>query len=218
MLVFFAMSASAGIPTWSEITSDSGWKSDSDNSTEWVGSVHVDTRTIQEVPCFVATANTDVAPDKLLEVAADVEGSTRWSSAGVTEASVMSKGDGWEEYYQYLDVPGWTMSSDRFWFLKGTVEKAADTIIFRWERLVDGGDHADKYQAVKAAHPSAIEPPVNTGGWVFKGAAGATQIKYYICTDSGGSIPTMVQNAATRRTLPDTLSDVVKEAKRRMGG
>jgi hypothetical protein len=119
------------------------------------------------------------------------------------------------EYSEYLDVPGWTMSSDRFWFLKGTVERTDPSIIFHWERLIDGGAHAARYAAVKAAHESAIEPPINVGAWTFTTTATGSEVKYYVCTDAGGSIPMAVQTAATRRTLPDTVGDLVREGRRR---
>jgi hypothetical protein len=207
--------AFAATPTWSQLFADSGWTSDSDNNTSDAGMVHVDTRQIEGIPCFRATATATATPDQLVAVAEDIEGSVQWSSAGVTESKVFSKSGGAMEYYQYLDVPGWTMASDRFWFLASTTTKTDTGITFKWNRLEAGGSHADAYQGVKTNHPDAVEPPVNVGGWMFEPKDGKTQVRYYICTDSGGSIPGFVQTAATRKTLPDTLSDLIKEANKR---
>jgi hypothetical protein len=71
------------------------------------------------------------------------------------------------------------------------------------------------YQKVKDEHPNAVEPTVNVGSWVFDAGDSGVKMTYSICTRPGGSIPVAIQNAATRRTLPDTLGDVVREARRR---
>ena len=44
---------------------------------------------------------------------------------------------------------------------------------------------------------------------------GIVQIDRGICTDAGGAIPQWLQRTTTRRTLPDTVGDLVREAKRR---
>lgn len=214
--VLFATSLALAAPTWSQITSSTAWVHDSDVTTSDAGAVSIDTTTIAGTPCFRAKTSTDASVGKLMETVSDIPGTKRWSTAGVTEAELLGKsGENWY-YYQFLDVPGWTMSADRYWFLKGTYTTSTTQSVFRWERVVDGGAYKTKFDAVKAAHPDAVEPPVNVGGWVFEGAAPSVKITYYICTDSGGSIPVFVQTSATRRTLPDTLSDAVREAKKRM--
>ena len=73
------------------------------------------------------------------------------------------------------------------------------------------------YRDFAAANPKAVEPPINVGGWYFKDAGAGVDITYLICTDAGGSIPYAIQNAATKKTLPDTVGDVVREAKKRLG-
>ena len=208
-----ASPAFAAAPTWAQVNTEAGWVHDSVMTGE-TAKIDVSTRTIAGTACFRARAQTHANPDKLLEVAADIEGSKQWSSAGLAEAKLLSKTGGQLDYYQVLDVPGWTMASDRFWFLHGTVERPAGSIFFRWERLEQGGAYRSQWQGVKTRYSSAVEPPVNVGGWVFTGS-GPVDIKYYICTDSGGSIPKTLQTAATRRTLPATVDDLVKEARKR---
>jgi hypothetical protein len=179
------------------------------------GQVTVYSATVGGVECFRGTAVTDVAGDKMLAVVSDVEGATRWSSAGITDAKLLSDASGRIEYFQYLDVPAWTLASDRFWFLTSTIERSEASIAFRWDRLADGGDHKATWEKIKSDNPSAIEPPINVGGWYFEKASDGTHVTYQVCTDTGGAIPAAVQNAATKKTLPDTLGDVVRAARTR---
>lgn len=179
------------------------------------GEVVIWKATISGVDCFRGTAVVDVPPEKLLDVVADVEGAKQWSSAGISEAKLLSRSGSQIAYYQYLDVPGWTMAADRFWFLSSTLERSPQRSSLKWVPLEAGGAHADVYTKVKAEHPNAVEPTVNVGSWVFEKGASGVDMRYSICTQPGGSIPAAIQNAATRRTLPDTLGDVVREARRR---
>jgi hypothetical protein len=215
MLVLLASAALAATPTWSQISQNTGWTHEADVATSDAGTVAISTRTIEGVQCFRAVSVTEASVDKLAEVAADIPSAMKWSTAGLTESVLLGKSGGTYQYYQYLDVPGWTMASDRFWFLEGTLEKTDAGAQFRWKRLENGGVHGEKYKAFLEAHSDAVEPPINVGGWVFAPKDGKTEVQYNICTDSGGSIPTMVQTAATRKTLPDTVSDLVREAKKR---
>ena len=198
--------ASIDSASWTEITR----KTHAD-----AGEVVVLGTKVSGVECFRGTATTDVPGAKLLDVVADVESAVRWSTAGVTEAKLLSRSGSRLEYYQFLDVPGWTMAADRFWFLTSTVESGSDRWALKWSRLEQGGAHKAAFDQVLVDHPGAVEPPVNVGSWVFSTANGATQMTYSVCTDSGGSIPAAVQSAATKKTLPDTLGDVVREARKR---
>ena len=205
------------VPTWNQVISQSGWAWYAARDTDSAGKVQVYKKTIGDLPCFQGVASTDVSPEILYQVAADIPGTMKWSSAGVKEAEVLGKNGDTMDYYQYLDVPGWTLSNDRFWFLRGTTAKSDGVIVFRWDALQGGGPYADRYARVRAEHPDAVEPPVNVGGWVFSTQDDGTRIQYYVCSDTGGSIPKAVQSAATQRTLPDTVNDLVREGKRRAG-
>jgi hypothetical protein len=180
------------------------------------GDVVVSKATVGGVECWRGSATTDVAPSKLLAVVSDIEGAKKWSSAGITEAKLLSRSGSRLEYYQYLDVPGWTMSADRFWFLTSTLEQSATRASLKWSPLGEGGGaHGAVWQQVKEAHPDAIEPTVNVGSWIFEDTGSAVAVTYSICTLPGGSIPAAIQSAATRRTLPDTVGDAIREARRR---
>ena len=215
VLLLASTPAWAGAPTWADIQAVSSWEDVSTRNHDAGGTIQVQRATLGELPCFKGSATTTVAAEALYEVAADVESTLSWSSAGVTQAELLGKAGDTMEYFQYLDVPGWTFASDRFWFLKGTTVRNGGTIEFRWERLVDGGAHKARWEQVKAENAGAVEPPVNVGGWVFAPNGSSTDVSYFICTDTGGSIPMAVQSAATKRTLPDTVGELIGEAKKR---
>lgn len=202
-------------PTWPEIRGP-GWVHQATRQHEAAGKVEILRKVVAGIECFQGRATVPLDPEVMFEVASDIEGAMRWSTAGVTDAAILSRSATVIDYYQYLDVPGWTLSADRFWFLHGHVERANGAITFWWERLVDGGPYAAKYRQVVAAHPDAVEPPVDVGGWIFTPLEGGTRAQYMICSDVGGSVPTSLQHAATTRTLPDNVGDLVREAKKRV--
>ncbi len=178
------------------------------------GTITIDKARVAEVDCFRgSTIAQGVSPDALLEAALDVVGAVEWSSAGLAEGRVLSRTGDRMAYYQYLDVPGWTMASDRFWVLHGRIRRQGAARSFTWDRLLDEAGNAVRAK-VKKAHPGAVEPPVNVGAWHFAPEGEGVGIRYVICSDTGGSMPRMLQNAATRRALPDTIGDVVRQARR----
>jgi hypothetical protein len=211
MLLFTAAWAS---PTHQGLESAS-WSEVTTITHKDAGDVVISRTMVGGVECWRGAATTEVAPAKLLGVVTDIEGAKQWSTAGITEAKLLSRSGNHLEYYQYLDVPGWTLSADRFWFLSSTVEQTATKATLKWSMLGEGGPHASVWQQVKAAHPDAIEPTVNLGSWSFEESSGTVSVTYSICTVPGGSIPAAIQSAATRRTLPDTVGDVIREARRR---
>ncbi len=212
--LLLATTAAAG-PTWSQVKSHTDWQAHSEKNHKDAGTVKVLKTTIDGVYCFKGEASADIDPEIGFAVAADIEGTLTWSTAGVKEAATLSSSGSTIDYYQYLDVPNWTMTKDRFWFLRGTVERSGGTVTFSWDRLEEGGPHNAKWTEVKEDYPKAIEPPVNVGAWVFTPADGTTEIEYFICTDTGGAIPESVAATATTTTLPDTVGDLVREARSR---
>ncbi|MFH1463383.1 MAG: hypothetical protein ABIO70_03255 [Pseudomonadota bacterium] len=212
--LLLVLAALAGTPTWPEMRT-AGWVHEATRTHAAAGTVEILSKTVAGTECFQGRAKVQLEPEIMFQVASDIEGAMRWSTAGVTDAATLLRTDTIIDYYQYLDLPGWTLSADRFWFLHGHVERAGGAVTFWWERLVDGGPYAAKWQAVKAAHPSALEPPVNVGAWVFTPVEGGTRVQYMVCSNVGGSIPTSLQNTATTHTLPDNVGDLVREATRR---
>ncbi len=217
MITLLAITAMAADPTHAEILEGAGWKAEAKIDARDVGNVEVLRKDIGAIPCFQARAKAPVAQASLEEIVADVAGHRKWSTSGLTESKLLGRSDGGADYYQYLDVPNWTFASDRFWFIHGSMSHDANGAgIWRWKNLKNGGDYKDVYAQVVANHAGAVEPPVNVGVWWFKAdGSGATDVRYYLCTDSGGALPSSLANAATRRTLPDTVTDLIREAKKR---
>ena len=220
MPLFFALLpvALAAGPTQAQIQGTTSWKEIATKSGKEAGEIKVLQATIAGIECFRGEAQISVPAATLLSVALDAEGATKWSSNDVTEAKILGKTANTVDYFQYLDTPGWTFSADRFWILRANVVRSGETLSMRWDRMGEqGGDYKDFYADVMQRHPDAIEPPINVGGWSFTTQADGTLIHYDICTNAGGSIPAGLQTMATKNTLPDTVNDLVKEAKRRAG-
>jgi hypothetical protein len=216
MVLLALVPLASAAPTHAQMEAAS-WAHSADRAHDDAGEVKVFSATVAGVQCFKATARTsEVDAKTLLTVVTDIPGAKRWSSAGITQAEVLGRAGNKVSYYQYLDVPGWTMASDRYWFLEGEIIDAGARKEMRWSPLPPTSPHAARHQSFKTANAGAVEPDVNVGAWVFTQAEFGVDIAYMICTE-GGSIPTAIQNAATRKTLPDTVGDVVREAKKRLG-
>jgi hypothetical protein len=216
LLGLVALVPAFAAPTHAQIESAS-WAQISTRDTDAAGTVTVYQATVAGMTCFKGTAVTPAPVDKLLEVACDIGSAKRWSTAGVTRSELLQKTASTLQYWEYLDTPGWTLASDRFWFVKASVGTTGETSFLRWDELADGGDFAAKFQEVRAEYPDAVEPVVNVGAWFFTKTDAGSRVDYEICTDPGGSIPVAIQTAAERRTLPDSLGDLVREARKRAG-
>ncbi|MCO4772458.1 MAG: hypothetical protein KDA24_20665 [Deltaproteobacteria bacterium] len=212
----FSAPAFAGEVTWSQIKSASNWEHLADRDHDDAGVIKVYVAELSGTKCLKGTVVTPGNSETYLSVATDIVGSKKWSSAGLSESEVLAKSGDTLDYYQYLDVPGWTGASDRFWFLRGTKETAGATRTFWWNRMGDnGGPHAKRFGEVIAANPDAIEPPLNVGGWTFTQKDGNVESNYFVCSDTGGVLPKAIQYAAAKKTLPDTVGDLIREAKKR---
>lgn len=195
---------------WSSLRAESGW-SVSYSTEKNIGTVKVLKKDINGFPCFQGQSNTTIDVPVLMGVATDITGAKKWSTAGVTKAEVLAQGGGVIDYYQYLDIP---FLSDRHWFLRGHIERSGVETRFRWDRISDS-EHPDKIRQLRAASPSAVEPPLNIGAWVFIEGDKDTQVRYYICTHPGGSVPDSLQSIGTEKTLPNNVVDLIVEAQRR---
>jgi len=177
-----------------------------------IGKVEVSTKKIEGIPCFVGKATADVEISILLDVARDIEGSLNWSSAGLQESKTLRKSGREMDYYQRISIP---LVSHRHWFLRGKTERRKAETLFYWDRLIDGGPHGEFYKKTIKEHSSAIEPPINVGGWSFIGEDSLVTVRYYICTHPGGMVPQRFQAIGTSQTLPNNLRDLILEGRRR---
>ncbi|MCB9680970.1 MAG: hypothetical protein H6733_05810 [Alphaproteobacteria bacterium] len=199
---------------WKVLADTSSWEKVATRDTD-VGQVEVRHRKLGELHCLQGLVTTNVSPQALLDVAQDVKSAKRWTSAPLTESVQLKAGPGWIEYEQYLDIPDWTMVTDRYWVLRGEPVVVDDGgRRFRWTRVSAQAAYPQLYERLSASG-LALEVPVNWGEWFFTPGTGGTDVRYSVCTDVGGSIPAWLQKMAAQRTLPDTVADLVKEAQRR---
>jgi hypothetical protein len=193
-------------PKWGDLNTEQGWERQSVEHPKGVESVAVDKKILGPMPCFRGTAHTNVAPRLLMDVVMDTESAMDWAKSDLDESIELGRNENVLDYYQYLDIP---IFSDRFWFLRATIEEENGLLRFRWERLIDGGPYATKWNSVRTENPSAVEPPINIGAWEFAPIEGKTRVRYIICTHPGGSVPLALQSIGTEQTLPGNIRDLI---------
>lgn len=215
-LVFATSVAYADGPTWPAIKATTSWEHLSDRSHDVAGTIAVHVAEIGGLKCLKGVSVTPGKADAYLTAAVDIPAAMNWSQAGLKYSEVLGTGASTVDYFQYLDVPGWTGASDRFWFLRGTTDTTSGVLTFWWDRMGErGGPHNARFEEVVAQNPSAVEPPLNVGGWTFVQEGANVRSSYHVCSDTGGSLPRAIQYAAAKQTLPDTVGDLVGEAIRR---
>ena len=198
------------------LLSDSGWESVGSKSTNETGPMSLHAKTIAGTVCVRAVAEVDVPADTVYEVITDVPAAQRFSSETLLESRVLGRDGANVHYYQHLDVPGWTMASDRYWVLSGHEVRTESSRAFRWQRFDWKTAYPDLAKAIASEHPAAVEPLTNYGSWVFEAAdGGKTRATYLICSDPGGSLPEWLKRQAATKTLPNTVQDVMREARKR---
>jgi len=203
-------------PTWPTIKATTSWEHLSDRSHDDAGTITVHVAEIDGIKCLRGQSSTPGTVGAYLGVAMDIRAALTWSTAGIKYSEVLASSGATIDYFQYLDVPGWTGASDRFWFLRGTKESAGGVETFWWDRMGDrGGPHNARFEEIVAENPDAIEPPLNVGGWSFQQDGANVKSTYYVCSDTGGVLPKAIQYAAAKKTLPDTVGDLVREAIKR---
>lgn len=219
MLAVWTISAAlAAAPAWDALRAEEGWEEVATKATEF-GEVRVLHRTIDEANCLQGVLTTTVPVERIVEVLLDVPSAVKWSSASLVYSDVVEELPGGEVVLmQYIDVPNWTLVADRFWIVRSGVKVLPDgERRYTWER-VPADRHPTVRDKAQAWAGKAIEPPVNWGEWMFRPSGGALQVRYRGCSDIGGAIPDWLQKLVASRTLPDTVADLVREARKRGGG
>jgi hypothetical protein len=203
-------------PAWDVISDADGWKELATRKSDY-GEVQVYVKEINSLACLQGILTADADVSRLLEVVTDIDSAVTWSSADLTDSKLLRRGPGTIDFYQYLDVPNWTLVADRYWFLRAEWESEDRGARFRWTRLDPDSTYADRRAEILDYNDRAVEPPINWGEWVFSNEGPTTEVRYRACADIGGVIPQSIQRWVATRTLPDTVADVVREAIRRQG-
>jgi hypothetical protein len=217
LLLVLAVGSAAAAPTLSTLLAESGWEAKGTRDHKDSGlEITIDHKWVGELPCLRGMTTAEVSPEALLAAATDIPSATRWSSAPLSASRVLGRGADSIDYYQHLDIPGWTGAKDRYWVLRGRVKRDAGVLRFQWERFDGRTPYPDLSAELAADHPSAIEPPTNLGEWRFTPKdGGMTEVRYYVCSDSGGKLPSALERVAALQTLPDAVADLIVEGRKR---
>ncbi len=217
-LMILGVLASAWARPWPLFDDPSRWEPLTVRETE-VGPVSIATQRIEDQDCVQGVLVTEVPMRWLDDVVADTSGDDGWRSTEIVETRMLHLSDNRMDFYQVMDVPDWTLLADRWWLLTAWTEHAeANTRRLRWQRVEDPAAYATVRAEVATRFPGVVEMPVNWGEWVFVDEGAVRRTTYRVCTDLGGSLPRWIQRIALRRSLPDNLVDLVREARRRASG
>ncbi len=211
--LLLVLPALAGEADWDALNAD-GWEMISTSKNDVTGEIEVSLRYIAGTACLRGEVVVDVPPDTLFEVVTDIPGALEFSSETMLASRNLGQ-PGQHEYYQHLDVPNWTMASDRYWVLRGEDRTVGEVRSFRWDRFDWKTAYPELAAELAKDHASAIEPQVNWGDWTFTPHEGRTNLVYRLCNDPGGSLPQWLQKAAATKTLPNSIVDIVREGLRR---
>jgi hypothetical protein len=216
--MWLALLLTAQAADFDRLLSAEGWSDLGTDKKPETGPMTLHLKMLDGVQCLKAVAQVAVPADAIYEVVTDVPAAKTFSSETLLASRVLGTSDGKVHYYQHLDVPGWTMASDRFWVLQGQDVSTASQRVFRWDRFDWRAAYPDLASDLAAHHASAVEPIVNYGAWVLTPTPDGTRAEYYICSDPGGSLPEWLKKTAATKTLPNTVADVMREARRRSEG
>ena len=206
--------ATAAEPRWDQLTTSTGWESVATKSSDF-GAVAVYHKKIDGIDCLTGVLNTDAKAETLMAVVHDVPSSLQWSSADLVYSETLGRSSGAIQFWQYINIPNWTLVADRFWVGEGRTSTVGESQKFRWNRLDATGAYPALVEKARATDSGAVEPPTNWGEWTFTPVNGQTEVIYRACADVGGRIPESVQRWIATQTLPDTIADLVREARRR---
>lgn len=196
------------------LQSDTGWREIDRKQVDGIGEVVVRLKEVGGQPCLEGSTLTEAPPDLLLQLATDINNQGRWSSWEVPTSQKLSGGSTTFDYFQVLDNP--MPISDRYWFLTAQVTQNGETRTMAWE-LADPAKYPEALARVRGQYPNAVMTTINVGQWTFTPESGKTRVRYRICTDAGGNLPTWAGQYAAKTTLPTNVADLVREAKRRLG-
>jgi hypothetical protein len=197
------------------LTASDDWKPLTSRRSDY-GDIAVSMKYLGHVPCIRAEVDLPITPQELLGVVVDVEGMLGWGDDALVDSEIVYVRDDAPAWYQRAEMPAWSFLHDRVWFMASTITRGEDTLRITW-RPAQGAEMDAVRARVKAAHPKAVEPPVNYGQWTAHATPAGLSGRYEICVDGGGAIPLALQRAITTRTLPDGMDDLVREAQRRRG-
>lgn len=203
-----------------QMDTDSGWE---DHKLDAKGGVDVYKKKIDglDLVAFKGELVTDVDGGLLFDAITAFETHVGLSDdIPLTASVVLGRKGNTVDFYQYLDVPGWTLANDRFWFARATIQRdwgGAGHHRQSWEKI-DATLYPDHLAAALARDEDAVLTPTNVGSWeVVPLGDGRSRLIYRVLSDPGGKLPKAAQALATGRTLPDNLLQFEAAARKAMG-
>jgi hypothetical protein len=204
-----------------ELDADAGWRV---HKIDGRGGVDIYKKKIEALGllAFKGVKIIDVGSGPVFDAILDFEGQVGLSEDIPLVASVvLGSGEGYIDFAQYLDTPGWTGASDRYWFARAHFQRDIDGAKGHHKQAWEGID-ATPYPDVLAAFMKrssrAILTPSNYGSWeLIPQSDGRTKMIYRVVSDPGGRLLKAAQSLATGTTLPDNLLQFEAEGRRRAG-
>jgi hypothetical protein len=173
-----------------------------------------------DIPAFKGVKVVDVDGEKLFDAIVDFAHQAGLSvDIPLTRSVVLKTSGNTVDFWQYLDVPGWTLANDRFWFVRAVISRDIGGVKGHhkqtWQEI-DASLYPDALKEAQAIDADAVLTPLNYGSWeVVPLGGGKTQLIYRVISDPGGRLPKSAQALATGRTLPDNLLQFEEAARKR---
>ena len=173
-----------------------------------------------EIAAFKGEKIVDVDPTRLFDTIIDFDHQVGLSDdIPLLHSAVLGTTANTIDFWQYLDVPSWTLANDRYWFSRATISRDIGGVSGHhketWQRIDESAYPAALARA-KATDEDAVMTPLNYGSWeVIPQGGGRTKLIYIVVSDPGGRLPKAAQAMATGKTLPDNLLQFEAAAKGR---
>ena len=171
------------------------------------------------MPGFKGVKWVDVDSDVLFEAINDFDRHNGMSDdIPLVKSRVLKRSGNTLHVFAYLDVPGWTLANDRFWFVEATMNYNVGGVEGHhkqtWKKL-DESLYPEAVKEAMAMSEKAVLVELNHGSWEVVPEGDKTKLIYRVLSSPGGKIPSGAQEMATGKTLPDNLLQFEAEAKRR---
>jgi len=173
-----------------------------------------------DIPGFKGVKVVDVASDYLFDAINDFNAHNGLSDdIPLVKSRVLKRSGDTLHVFAYLDVPGWTLANDRFWFVEAKMVHNIGGVAGHhkqtWKKL-DASLYPEVHREAKAISSKAVLVETNHGSWeVIPQSDGRTKLIYRVLSAPGGRIPNGAQAIVTGQTLPENLLQFEAEAKRR---
>jgi len=173
-----------------------------------------------DMPGFKGVKVVDVGSDFLFDAINDFNAHNGLSKdIPLVKSRVLKRSGDTLHVFAYLDVPGWTLANDRYWFVEATINHNLGGVAGHhkqtWKKL-DASLYPSVVAEAIAMSADAVLVETNHGSWeVIPQTGGKTELIYRVLSAPGGRIPNGAQALVTGQTLPDNLLQFEAEAKRR---